>query len=184
MALAALPLLAVDVPRQSPEFTIGMPNGAQPLQLSSFKGKVVLIEFLFTTCPHCQNASKMISKLNAELGPKGFQPLGVAVNEMANMLVGDFVKNFGVNYPVGYSTRDAALPYLGISMMERWVVPQIVLIDRKGMIRMQSPPLGDEKLQTEEYLRTQIDTLLREGSGPATKKPVTKATTTAAKKAS
>jgi len=33
--------------------------------------------------------------------------------------------------------------------MDRWVVPQIVVIDRKGMIRAQSPTTGDEKLQNE-----------------------------------
>lgn len=36
------------VPRQSPEFAIQMPDGGQTL-LSSYKGKVVVLAFLFTT---------------------------------------------------------------------------------------------------------------------------------------
>lgn len=39
---------AVSIPRPSPEFAITMPNGSQVL-LSQFAGKIVLLEFLYTT---------------------------------------------------------------------------------------------------------------------------------------
>ena len=79
LALAISALAMPPVPRKSPEFTIVEPSGKQTL-LSSLKGKVVVIEFLSTTCPHCQQASMMFSRLYKELGPRGFQPLGVAFN--------------------------------------------------------------------------------------------------------
>ncbi len=157
------------VPRPSPEFVISYPGGKQAL-LSSYKGKVVLLEFIFTTCPHCQVTSQMVSKLNTEFGPKGFQPLAVAVNPMALMLVPDFVRDFHVNFQVGASERDPALSFLQINGADRWVVPQMVLIDRKGVIRMQTPPLGDAKMQDEQFIRTEIEKLLNEGG--AAKHPV------------
>ncbi len=43
-------------------------------------------------------------------------------------------------------------------------MPQIVLIDRKGVIRAQTPPTGDEKMQEENNLRIQIEKLLQEGA--------------------
>jgi hypothetical protein len=48
--------------------------------------------------------------------------------------------------------------YLGRSVMERLMVPQIVVIDRQGVIRAQS----DRNLEEEGYLRTLIEKLLRE----------------------
>src|SRR5260370_29032129 len=127
----ALEAGALPVPRRAPEFVIQFPNGHQ-LLLSSLRGKVVAIEFLHTTCPHCQHASQVFSKLYTEYGSRGFQPVGVAFNDMANMYVDDFVKSNSVNYPVGFSPRDTVLDYLGVSAIERFVVPQIVWVDRKG----------------------------------------------------
>lgn len=160
--LFGLSLAAQTVPRPAPELVINFPGGKQTL-LSSYKGKVVLCEILFTTCPHCQQESQLVSKLNQEYGPRGFQPIGVAINPMAGMLVGDFVRDYHVNFPVGFSERDPALAFLGIDPYVRWAVPQVVIIDRKGVIRAQTPPLSDEKFQDENWLRQQIEPLLREG---------------------
>jgi peroxiredoxin len=136
------------VPRQSPEFTIVEPSGKKVL-LSSFKGKVVMIEFLLTNCPHCQRVSQMITGIHGELGPRGFQPLGIAFNPgIIDRMVIDFVQQFGVTYPIGCSTSDAVDSYLGRSAMDRVIVPQIVVIDRNGVIRAQSPAKGDPNLET------------------------------------
>src|ERR1700688_2163685 len=91
MALAVSALAMPPVPRKAPELTIVEPSGKQTL-LSSFKGKVVVIEFLYTTCPHCQAASQVFTKLQRELGPRGFQAVGVAFNDNAQMLVPQFVQ--------------------------------------------------------------------------------------------
>jgi peroxiredoxin len=164
-------------PRPAPEFMIKYTDGNQ-VPLSSFKGKVVALTFIFTTCVHCQHASQAFSKLYTEYGPRGFQPLGVAINDMANLFVDEFVKNFGINYRVGYSPLAPVLDFLGISVMERYVVPQIVWIDRKGIIRSQTSAVtGDEQMRTEPYWRSMIETLLKE---PA--ETTKKATHTSAKK--
>jgi peroxiredoxin len=163
VSLAFAPLGAGQTtPRKSPELVINYPNGKHDL-LSNYRGKVVLLEIMFTTCPHCAHESQLVSKLNKEYAGRGFQPIGLAINPMANMLVGDFVKENGVNFPVGFSEREPALTYLGVNPYERWAVPQVVIIDRNGMIRAQTPPLSDEKFQNEAWLRQQIEPLLREG---------------------
>jgi peroxiredoxin len=152
------------VPRPAPEFAIQLPDGSQTL-LSSLRGKVVCLMFVHTTCPHCQHATQEISKLHSQYGPQGFQPVAVAFNPMAKMLVPDFVRSFGINFPVGYAESDTVMTYLGLSMMERSVVPQILWIDRKGVIRSQTPAMGDEKMLGEPYWRQEIETLLKEPAG-------------------
>ena len=37
------------------------------------------------------------------------------------------------------------MAYLGYNVMERYTVPQIVWIDRKGNIRSQTPATGDDQ---------------------------------------
>ncbi len=163
--LAAMPPL----PRKSPEFTITEGPNRETL-LSSYRGKVVVLAFVHTTCIHCQQFSAVLTKLHKELGPKGFQPIDVAWNQGAQALVPSFVKQIGIDFPVGYSDWDPIMSYLGFSVMDRPVVPLVVVIDRKGMIRAQSPPQGDSNLQDEAKLKALIESLLAEGSAGTKKK--------------
>jgi thiol-disulfide isomerase/thioredoxin len=176
---AALTLQAQAPPvlRHSPEFVVKFPDGNQTL-LSSLKGKVVGLLFVHTTCPHCQRTSQVFTKLYQEYKPRGFEAVDVAFNPMANIYVRDFVKDYQIGYPVGFAAPDDVLNYLGFSVMERYVVPQIVWIDRQGNIRSQTPPMGDEKLLQESYWRNMIETLLKEPAEPAKKVP-TKTTSSA-----
>lgn len=176
---AALTLQAQAPPvlRHSPEFVVKFTDGNQML-LSSLKGKVVALLFVHTTCPHCQRTSQVFTKLSQEYKARGFEPVDVAFNTMANIYVKDFVKDYQIGYPVGFAGPDDVLNYLGFSVMERYVVPQIVWIDRQGNIRSQTPPMGDEKLLQESYWRNMIETLLKEPAEPAKKAP-TKTTTSA-----
>ncbi len=164
-AAAAMPPL----PRKSPEFTITEGPNKETL-LSSYRGKVVVLAFVHTTCIHCQQFSAELVKLHKELGPKGFQPIAVAWNANAPALVPGFVKQIGIDFPVGYSEWDPIMSYLGFSVMDRPVVPLIVVIDKKGMIRAESPPQGDPNLQDETKLKSLIESLLAEGSAAKSKR--------------
>jgi thiol-disulfide isomerase/thioredoxin len=181
---------AAPVPRPTKEFTITLPSGQQKL-LSSYRGKVVMMACMFTTCPHCQALSKIITKLQTELGPKGFQAVGAVFNDEVNtpnaamnaQVTGAFASEFAQGFPVGYAKRESVMSYLSLSDVERWVVPQIVIIDRKGVIRAQSAAAGTSDLQTEAYLRKYLGELLSEG-GPAKSAPKSPAKKAVDKKAS
>ena len=156
-------LLSAAVPRQSPEYVITMPDGQQDL-LTNHKGKVIVLEFLFTTCPHCQNTAGILTRLQQELGPKGFQAIGVAINP--NPDVPDFIKRFNVGFPVGTGTRDSAYAYLEKSVMSSFSVPQIVIVDKKGVIRGQYTGTDTFIASDEERnLRNTVEKLLAEPGG-------------------
>ena len=161
LILAAIAAFGAQVPRKAPEFALHMPEGGYKL-LSSYRGKVVVLEFLFTTCPHCQHASVLMNKLQEQYGPKGFQALGVAFNPMSKMRVPDYVREFNVKYPIGYSEREPVIQFLANNPNEALHVPQVVFIDRTGMIRHQSLPRGDTVSATEAHMRKMIETLLAE----------------------
>ncbi len=165
----ALVAAAAEVPRRAPEFAFTLPDGKQVL-LSSFRGKVVLIEMLFTTCPHCQESVRHISRMYNDLGPRGFQPLGVAFNDMASLLVSDFIKQIQPNFPIGYSQRDPVLSFLQHPAILRFVVPQFVLIDRKGIVRRQTTAEGTDDFYDEKNIRAKVEELLNEHPAGAARK--------------
>jgi len=126
-------LPAATVPRQSPEFGFELPGGKQ-LLLSQHKGKVIMLGFYLTTCPHCKDTVRTVEKLYKEYGAKGFQPLGVCINDMAKMLVPDFAREQGATFPIGYGPRDSAYGYLQHPTMLQLYMPTFVMIDRSGKI--------------------------------------------------
>lgn len=175
-AMAAFSLFAADVPRPAPDFKFQLPGG-KTASLSDYKGKVVVVEFLLTTCPHCQKASQGINRVYRELKAQGLQPVGVAVNDMANMLVEDYVRQFNLDFPVGWSTREPVVNFLQHPVMMMMSFPNLVIIDRNGQIRHQYPG-GDKFFENEEKnLRDAVLPLLKQSSGAGATKKAAKKTT-------
>jgi peroxiredoxin len=76
MITSAFALPSVTAHRKSPEFTIAEPSGRTTM-LSGFKGKVVIMEFLFVKSQHCLRVATTLNKLNSELGARRFQAVGI-----------------------------------------------------------------------------------------------------------
>lgn len=163
LALLATATTAAPIPRPSPDFVIHMtPSGEVSLGSPQFKGKVVVLAFILTTCPHCQHATQVLSGFQNEYGARGLQVVAVAFNEMANMLVPDFIKQFKPTFPVGWANRMDVLTYLDHSALTQMYVPIMVFIDKKGVIRYQH--LGDDPFfqNQEKNVRDTIEELLKE----------------------
>lgn len=170
---AAAAVEAQELPRPAMDYVITLPSG-QTTSVAKYKGKVVAIEFLLTTCPHCQQTAKLLSQATKDFGAKGFQALGVAINP--NPEVPKFIQDFGVNYPVGTGPREAVYSFLQHSLMSpNLMMPQLVFIDRSGMIRAQYSGTSDFFKAEEKNVRAMIEKLLAEPAVkniPGTKKAV------------
>jgi hypothetical protein len=118
------------------------------------------MQFLITPCSHCQALSQTLTTLQAEYGPKGFQAIGVAFNEATAGMVKSYIEDHHIGIPVGFAPRDAVLEYLGVSLIERLMVPQVLVIDRSGQVRAQSDASGTPELQDESHLRELVVHLL------------------------
>lgn len=163
----ALPVAGSDLPRPAPDLTVKL-TGGKTVRLSDYKGKVIALEFLLTTCSHCQSSSRKLNGLQQEYGSKGFQAIGIAVNPMSHMLVPDYIKDFQLNFPVGHDVPETAHSFLQQPTTMRLLMPQLVLIDRAGNIRTQHT--GDLE---ESKMRTEIEQLLMEPE-PASRKTAAK----------
>jgi len=167
---ASVSLWAADVPRPAPAASYKTPTGAT-ISIADYKGKVVALEFLITTCPHCQKCSTLLQKMYNEYGARGFQPLGVATNDMAHMLVPDYVKQFGLSFPVAFAPREKAHEFLQLPLMLIMYVPQLVFIDRHGVIQAQYGGQDKFFLDEENNMRKQIEAMLGDAKKPASAKP-------------
>lgn len=161
LALIVLPILGAKIPRPAPELLFKLPNGDM-MKLSQFKGKVVALEFMLTTCPHCKRTATTMQKLYAEYGPAGFQPLSVAINDEAEKDIPAYIAEQRLTYPVGLSNRDRAVDFLQHPIMMTLWVPQLVIIDKEGAIRGQYGGT-DKFFQAEEQnMRGMVEKLLAE----------------------
>jgi len=177
IAAASFCLLAGDTEgiRKAPELAFTIPGQGQKL-LSQYRGKVIALEFILTTCPHCQAASRVMTGFQQEYGPLGFQALDIAINALdegrtdaqAAQIVQAFSQQFQVGFPVGFIPRDQMMSFMGFSLAERMVVPQFVLIDRKGYIHYQTPASDSNedwaKLMNDNAIRQHIEELLALGN--------------------
>src|SRR5258708_10810153 len=102
LATGAVASPSAEVLRRSPEFAINEPSGKTTL-LSSFKGKVVVIEFLFLKSAHCLRVAQTMNKLQKELGSRGFQSIAIAFpapgSDANGPLVAYMANSFKLTYP-------------------------------------------------------------------------------------
>src|ERR1700683_2688681 len=165
VALGAAAFAAGPVARPAPPLDFTDSTGKH-IVLSNYKGKVVVVQFLLTTCPHCQRFSQLLDKLQADYGPKGFQALGAAVNEATPEMAKDYHNQYAQAFPVGPLLREPLNIFLGLSVMDRPGFPQIAVVDRKGQIREQTTAdMSPQALQDEPHLRALVEKLLAESAG-------------------
>ncbi|MEP7354287.1 MAG: TlpA disulfide reductase family protein [Acidobacteriota bacterium] len=172
MSCGLLLQAASPVPRPAGPYKITEPSGQQ-LDINSFKGKVCLVQFLFTWCPHCAATAEKFTTLQNELGPKGLQVIGVAFNDeddsRGKKADGPELARFKLahaGFPVGYVSRTSVLKYLGFSVMDRLSVPLVMIIDRNGIVQYQDNPTPSADSQNLTFLREKLGKLLDAKADP------------------
>ncbi len=164
--------------RKADEFVIHMSSGPDQL-LSAYRGKVVVMAFMYTTCPHCQHTAGVLSKVQTEYAAKGVQVLGVTFDVNAKAGVAGFIKLTGANFPCGYSNEDLVKKFMHVD--GDYFVPMLAFIDRTGTIRRQIISAGDPNGEADKFLadqenaiRKEIDKYLKPAGTTATAKKSTK----------
>jgi thiol-disulfide isomerase/thioredoxin len=161
-ASLALIATAADPPRPSPPLTIER-LGAPSLELSQYRGKVVALAFIFTTCSHCQDLTRTLGPLSREYALRGVQVLECAFNDDAKPTMAQFLQNLQPAFPVGWTSRAAAMTYLQRSMLDTkpLYVPHMVFLDRRGIIRAEYPGESDFMKDPATNIRAELEKLLK-----------------------
>ena len=108
-----------------------------------------------------------MSGIEKDLRPRGFEVVEAAVN--ANPDVPGFIKKFNPPFPVGTAGGQEALDYLQWPKDQRPLVPLMMFIDRKGMVRAQYSGLDQMFFDAhqDQHIREEAEKLLAEGGVPA-----------------
>jgi peroxiredoxin len=167
---SAFAVSSTTLPRPSPELSINEPGGKTTM-LSSFKGKVVVLEFLFVRSQHCIRVAQVLNQLQQELGSRGLQSIGVAFDAPNAAATGGeylsaMAQSLKLTYPVGYAQRAGVDAYLGRTGNDMLNIPQIVVIDRAGTIRAATGGQTDPSLEDVNALRVLLEPLLKESAAP------------------
>jgi Redoxin len=166
LGVVALSIQAADIPRKAPDLAIHLNNGKE-VQVNSYRGKVICVAFILTTCPHCQNTTRILSRAQNDYGARGFQVVESSIEENGQAMVPGFVQQFSPPFPVGFLDFQTAQMYMQHSPMLILHMPGVLFIDRQGRIVAQyegDDPFMNEGVQ-EKNIRTKIEQLL----GPSRK---------------
>jgi peroxiredoxin len=112
---------------KAPGFSLKDLKGAT-VRLSDLKGKVVLISFSTTWCPHCRTAIPGLNQLAARYKEKEFALLGVYIQESAKK-VSSFVEKHGVTYRVLLDDDGGVAKAYGVRG-----IPSKTLVGRDGTV--------------------------------------------------
>ena len=123
-------LLPAQMARRAPGFSL--PDSKMELHdLADFRGKPVILEFMQTTCPHCEVMAGILERIRQKYGDR-VGILAVANPPDNQSRVGQFIANNKIGYPILFDCGQAAYSYL---LTQSFALPQIFVIDQQGMIR-------------------------------------------------
>ena len=129
-------------------------RGGKTIDLSQFKGQVVMINFWATWCAPCRQEMPLLEDIYKKYKPMGFTLVGVNVEPDAKGAEAWLSKQKPVSFPIAFDTDSKVSKMYKVAVM-----PSTVFVDRKGNIRVMHKGYkpGDENL----YL-TQIRSMLKE----------------------
>jgi peroxiredoxin len=112
----------------APDFILNDATG-RSVQLSSYKGKVVILNFWATWCGGCKVEIPWFIDFQKAYFDRGFQVLGVSFDDDGWKLVKPFIAAKKVNYPVMIGDSRTAALYGGVQAL-----PVSFMIDKSGHI--------------------------------------------------
>ena len=104
-----------------------------PIKLSDFAGKVIVLDLWATWCGPCRQEIPFLKELAKEFKDKGLHIIGLTTEDKTRDLdaVKDFIKEFKINYPIGWANREIAMDV----MAGRGSIPQTVVIGKDGKVK-------------------------------------------------
>jgi peroxiredoxin len=96
----------------APDFSLPRLSG-ESLQLSTYRGNIVLLDFWATWCDACRDEIPRFEDLQNQYGRQGLQIIGISMDDSAEP-VRDFCQRFKMNYPVVLGNAQIGELYGGV----------------------------------------------------------------------
>jgi peroxiredoxin len=119
--------------QQIPEMTgESLMDEGEQLKLSSYKGKVVVLNIWGAWCPPCRVEAPQLQKVWDSYEAKGVQLLGIDVRDDQRSAPADFMRDTGLTYPSIYDPPGRSL--LALKGYPRAAVPSTIVLDKKHRV--------------------------------------------------
>jgi thiol-disulfide isomerase/thioredoxin len=140
-----------DEGEQAPAFSARALGGDGSISLSSYRGKVVYLDFWASWCAPCQAALPALEELRKEFPADQFQVVAVNVDTDPEKALRLLAKH-KIGYPSAADPEGLLPESFGLKTM-----PTSYLIDRAGVVRLVHPGFRSSDV---EELRARIKTLV------------------------
>ena len=114
-------------PRQLPAISFSDGDG-RPVSLSSFRGKIILLNIWATWCPPCRKEMPTLDRLQTKLGGPGFEVVALSIDKGGPFVVRTFYDEIGIKALRIYIDQSGEAP----SALNANGIPITLLIDRAG----------------------------------------------------
>jgi thiol-disulfide isomerase/thioredoxin len=122
-------------PPTAPDFSLPVVSGGgltgQSVTLASFRGKVVLLEFMEPWCPHCQKMAPVLENLYNQYGKENVVFISVA-GPWQGATADDtarFINDYGSTWSYAYDSSGSTLSAYGVN-----ATPTFIIIGKDGSI--------------------------------------------------
>lgn len=136
--LAGVCLLATaqEASRRAPGFALPDPEYKHFYDLQDYRGKVVLIDIMSTTCPHCMLTSTTLEQVKKKYGDK-VGILSVVLPPDNQSTVANYIAKNRITTPIVCDMGQMTISYVQArpGQAPHLDVPRLFLIDKNGMIR-------------------------------------------------
>lgn len=83
----------------APDWTLTDGDGAEH-SMTDYRGKLVVMDFWSTWCPHCREAMPAMQRLHDKYTDRGVAVLGINCRERTRVDAAQFVRDRGFDYPI------------------------------------------------------------------------------------
>lgn len=142
--------------KRAPEFALKDANG-KVVHLADYRGKVVLLDFWATWCGPCTIEIPWFTEFQRKYKDRGFEVLGVSMDEDGWKAITPFVTQRKVNYRIVLGDDKTGDQYGGLEAL-----PTTFVIDRDGRIAAVHVGLAGKK-----DFEDAIETLLQAPARPS-----------------
>ena len=142
---------------------ISVPTGdGKTIRLKQYRGKVMVVALISSTCEHCITSMQLLSQLQKEYGPQGFQVVSIAADDMAAKMVAPLTRLRQYGFPLGAVDQETAMKLCDFRRDDHPFVPMYLFVDKKGTVRFQYAGKDDFFKAEEKNTRILIEGLLKQ----------------------
>ncbi|WP_328223820.1 TlpA family protein disulfide reductase [Streptomyces sp. NBC_00310] len=127
------------------------------LDLSSYKGKIIVLNVWGSWCAPCRAEAPNLAKVSADLADEGVQFVGINTRDTSTRPAVAFEEQYKVDYPSLYDPTGKLLLRFEKGSLNPQLIPSTLVIDRDGKLAART-----QQALSEEKLRRMLKPILAE----------------------